>query len=335
MRQLATIQRIAKLEPIPGADAIEKATVLGWEVVVEKGLYREGDLCCYCEIDSQMPEQPEFEFLRSRKFRIKTVRLRGQVSQGICFPVSILNGLGLTALGEGCDVSGDLGVKKYEPPEIDAKLAGQIKGSFPDFIPKTDETRIQSDPWLLDYCVGQNFRYFEKLDGTSFTAYFKNCGSGVCSRRLDLKEDDQNLYWKMAKKYNLEEKLRATGRDLALQGEAMGPGIKKNRLKLPEQQVYFFNVYDIAKQVYLDDAEVDACLQELNLLRVPCLGEMTIFQGCNVHVLVSLATGTSQLNPEVQREGIVFRPPQEQWISRFGRLSFKTINPEYLLKHSI
>ena len=91
MRKLASIQKIIDLEPIEGADAIEKATVLGWQLVVKKGEYQVGDLMVYFEIDSLLPERPEFEFMKARGMRVRTIRLRGQVSQGICFPLSILH----------------------------------------------------------------------------------------------------------------------------------------------------------------------------------------------------------------------------------------------------
>src|SRR3954469_22798694 len=106
MRTLASIQTVNAAEPIPNADAIERIRVLGWWVVVKKGEFKPGDKLVYCEIDSLLPERPEFEFLRLSSFkpaqlddagetilpagfRIKTVKLRGQVSQGICFPLSI------------------------------------------------------------------------------------------------------------------------------------------------------------------------------------------------------------------------------------------------------
>lgn len=94
MRKLASIQRIISLSAIEGADKIEKAVVLGWNVVVKKGDFKVGDLCVYCEIDSILPDKPEFEFLRDRKFRIKTIKLKNQCSQGICFPLSILENYG-------------------------------------------------------------------------------------------------------------------------------------------------------------------------------------------------------------------------------------------------
>ena len=93
-RKLATLERITAINPIPDAEKIERATVRGWNVVVEKGLYKPNDLIIYCEIDSLMPERPEFEFLRPRGFRIRSIRLRNQISQGIIFPLSILNSIG-------------------------------------------------------------------------------------------------------------------------------------------------------------------------------------------------------------------------------------------------
>ncbi len=89
-RKLATIQKIIEVHPIVNADNLERAVIKGWNVVVKKGEFQAGDLCVYCEIDSLMPERPEFEFLESKKYRIKTTKFRGQVSQGIAFPLSIL-----------------------------------------------------------------------------------------------------------------------------------------------------------------------------------------------------------------------------------------------------
>jgi len=114
LRKLASIQKIRALTPIEGADAIEMATVLGWQLVVKKGEFQAGGLCVYCEIDSILPARPEFEFLKPRGMRIKTIRLRGQISQGICFPLSILpEG---SPIEEGADVTEILGIAKWEMP---------------------------------------------------------------------------------------------------------------------------------------------------------------------------------------------------------------------------
>jgi RNA ligase (TIGR02306 family) len=195
MRKLASIQTIAAAEPIPNADAIERLRILGWSVVGKRGEFRPGENVVYCEIDSLLPESPEFEFLRKSSFkaaiieggqtlqragfRIRTVKLRGQVSQGICFPPSILPPGTPTEVGT--DVTDALGIIKYEPP-VPAGMGGRVKGGFPAFLPKTDETRIQVLEALLTRYRGLPFFMTEKLDGTSFTAFLRNGEFGLCSR---------------------------------------------------------------------------------------------------------------------------------------------------------
>lgn len=95
MRKLASVQKILSVEPIPGADAIEKVRVLGWSCVAKNGDFKVGDLCVYVEVDSILPDRPEFEFLRNKKFHIKCIRLRGQISMGIVLPIGILNNYGV------------------------------------------------------------------------------------------------------------------------------------------------------------------------------------------------------------------------------------------------
>ena len=171
MRKLASVQRIKALDPIAGADAIERATVLGWHLVVKKGEFKVGELCVYCEVDCLMPDDPSFEFLKARGMRIKTIKLRGQISQGICFPLSILPA-GFD-IQEDADCTAVLGITKYEPP-IPACLNGIAKGAFPSFIPKTDEMRVQILQDLLDRYKGEGCYVSEKVDGSSATFYVHN-----------------------------------------------------------------------------------------------------------------------------------------------------------------
>ena len=90
MRKLASIQIINNIEPIEDANKIEYASVLGWHCVVKKDEFKVGDKCVYVEIDSILPDNnPEFEFMKDRKYRVKTIKLRGKVSQGIIFPMPI------------------------------------------------------------------------------------------------------------------------------------------------------------------------------------------------------------------------------------------------------
>jgi RNA ligase (TIGR02306 family) len=351
MRKLASIQTVNAVEPIPNADAIEKIRVLGWWVVVKKGEHRPGERIVYCEIDSLLPERPEFEFLRASSFkpaqtdaagavtlpagfRIKTVRLRGQVSQGICFPLSILPPGAPTE--EGADVTGLLGVLKWEPP-LPVGMGGKVKGPFPGFLPKTDETRVQVLESVLERNRGRTFYVTEKLDGTSFTAFLREGQFGICSRNLWMDEaDESNVLVRVAKGLKLEEKLRAArdrlGFDSAIQAEVIGPGIQKNKYGLPAVTLRVFNVLNVDAYRLLDHEGMLAFLDETGLESVPQLGPLQLNH--TVDELVAFSEGSSVLNPKVQREGVVLRPLAEEYDEEIGgRLSFKVINPKFLLKY--
>jgi RNA ligase (TIGR02306 family) len=351
MRKLASIQTVNAVEPIPNADAIEKIRVLGWWVVSKKGDHKPGDRIVYCEIDSLLPERPEFEFLRASSFklaqtdatgatvlpsgfRIKTVKLRGQVSQGICFPLSILPPG--TPDEEGADVTDQLGVLKWEPP-LPVGMGGKVKGGFPGFLPKTDETRVQVLEAALQRHRGKTFYVTEKLDGTSFTAFLRQGEFGICSRNLWMDEtDESNVLARVAKSLKLEEKLRAAreklGHDIAIQAEVIGPGIQKNKYALKEVTLRVFSVLNVDTYRLVDYPVKLAALAEMGLDAVPQLG--TIMLTHTVDELVAFAEGTSVLNPQVQREGVVLRLLVEEYDEDIGgRLSFKAINPKFLLKY--
>jgi len=336
MRKLASIQSIKTLEAIEGADAIEKATVLGWQLVVKKGEFQVGDLCVYCEIDSLMPDRSEFEFLRPRGMRIKTIRLRGQVSQGICLPLSILPA-GIS-LEENTDCTEVLGITKYETA-IPACLRGVVKGKFPTFIPKTDETRVQVLQKLLSKYKGEKCYISEKLDGSSATFYLNNNEFGVCSRNLELLEDAANSFWKVARQMDIESKLRAQNGNFAIQGELIGEGIQGNKLRLKGQTVLFFNAFDIDRFEYLPlDSFAELC-QKLQLPMVPILAKDYELND-DIETIVNLATVRSALRPDTWAEGIVIRPLAEKIDMLLsnenfnnGRVTFKAINPEFLLKY--
>lgn len=351
MRKLATIQKIISLNPIPDADAIEVAQVLGWKVVVKKGEFKVGDLCVYCEIDSLLPERPEFEFLRNSKFRIRTVKLRGQISQGICFPLSILKqgdwdfdimkvipGQNpiyrirntktdlLCDLIEGTDVTEILGIQKYEAP-IPAELAGSVKGALPSFFQVTDEDRIQTLPHIPEQYAGKTFIATEKLDGSSCSFYWRNGEFGVCGRNWEYYESPTNSIWKFARHNFIEEKLGDLGRNLALQGEIIGEGIQKNRYKLKGQTVRFFRVFDIDKYEYLPYEEMIELIKNFKLETVPIL-DMNYILPATVDEILAYAQGKSVLNPQIEREGVVFVRYEER---NQGRLSFKAISNKFLI----
>jgi RNA ligase (TIGR02306 family) len=350
MRKLASIQTVTSIEPIPNADAIERFRVLGWWIVGKKGEVRVGDRIVYCEIDSLLPERTEFEFLRSNcfkpalldgdtvlqraGFRIKTIKLRGQVSQGICFPLAILPQDRSYEVGD--DVTDLLGIIKYEPP-APAGMSGMVKGPFPGFLPKTDETRVQVLEHVLQQYRGQTFFITEKLDGTSFTAFLRDDQFGLCSRNLWLDEtDSSNLFVRLAQTLNLPEKLRRIrdnfGFQPAIQGEVIGPGIQKNKYGLGHVDLRVFSLIDIDQYSLVDREIMLSAMEQAGLTSVPQLGEIVL--GHTIDELVEMAIGRSQLNANAHREGLVFRPAQEVHDATLGgRLSYKVINPQFLLKY--
>ena len=336
MRKLASIQAIKAIDPIENADAIEKATVLGWQVIVKKEEFKIGDLCVYCEVDSLMPNKQEFEFLRTRGMRIKTIRLRGQISQGICFPLSILPPE--TILQEGVDCTDILGIPKYEAP-IPACLMGLVKGKFPSFIPKTDETRVQVLQKVLDKYKGEKCYVTEKLDGSSATFFLNADEFGVCSRNLELLDDSTNSFWKIARQLSIEEKLRSLNGNYAIQGELVGEGIQGNKLGLKGQTVYFFNLFDIDRFEYLSLDRFIEVFHKLELPIVPLLSKDYVLEN-DVDNIIRMATVKSTIRPDSWAEGIVIRPVLEKidlLLSKEnfnnGRLTFKAVNPEFLLKY--
>jgi len=339
-RKLVTIENILEKKAIKGADKIEAVRVRDWWVVAKKDEFNVGDRCVYFEIDSFLPIIPPFEFLlngSSKKrmivdgkqiegIRLKTIKLRGQLSQGLVMPIKDVAGYSTSdllhpAIKIGLDVTEALGVIKYDTP-LPAELAGKAKGFFPSFIPKTDEERIQNMAEILS-----GYYVTEKLDGTS-TTYFKKDGVfGVCSRNLELMESEVTQ-WKMAKKYDLINKLPD---NFAIQGELIGEGIQKNPLKQLGQEVYFFNAYNIESGRYLNFVDFKGLMDSLGLKIVPVVVENFALPN-NVDSLLELADGKSLLNPLEDREGIVVRPKIEQSYNG-ARLSFKVISNEYLLEN--
>lgn len=340
MRKLASVQIVKEILPIPGADSIEVSVVNGWKVVTKKSEYKVGDLAVYCEIDSFIPVEPEFEFLRkssfkkmsdgSEGFRLKTIKLRGQISQGLLISIQTAkeickrNDQTSIKWEEGEDVSTSLGIIKYEPP-IPASLSGIAKGLFPSFIPKTDEERVQNlTEEYEDYkSNGPNFYATEKLDGSSATYYYNNGEFGVCSRNLELVETEDNTFWKVARSLDLEKKLKSLPFNSALQGELIGEGIQGNPYKIIGQKVLFFNAFNIDEGRYLAFEDFLNTMEYLKLLTVPIL-ETNYKLPDTIEEILSYSDAKSYLNSDFDREGIVIR-------SFDRKISFKVISNNFLL----
>jgi len=350
MRKLVTVRRVGDIRPIPGADAIECATIEGWTVVVKKGEFRPGDLCVYFEIDSFLPlSDDRFSFLASNRItwegkegvRLRTIKLRGQISQGLVLPLCDFPEIdkvrcaheGSDAELRGLDFSGEINVEKWEAP-IPVNLAGEVEGALPSFIAKTDQERIQNLPELLINVGSDSDDLYEvtvKLDGSSMSVFHNGGKAGVCGRNWEYRETATNSLWRIARRDGLIEALGKLGRNIALQGEIIGEGIQGNPEKIKGQEFRLFDIFDIDSFSYFGrDArrEIVIALIEAGatLREVPFLGDVSLsrFEG-EMSKILAFAEGPS-LNPATTREGVVFKRLD-------GRQSFKVISNRYLLKH--
>ncbi|CUI03862.1 RNA ligase (ATP) [Massilia antarctica] len=324
MRKLATVRKVIDIAPIPGADAIECVTVDGWKVVSKKGEYQIGGNALYLEVDSWVPEvlapflcKDKREFNGVAGARLRTIKLRGQISQGLLLPAP-------DGANDGDDLTDALGIQKYEPP-VPAELQGIVKGPFPSFVRKTNQERIQNLVDELEEWAGAGLEWevSEKLDGSSLTAYLFQGEFGVCSRNLDLLETDGNSYWKAARDHKLEALLRASGRNLAVQGELIGPGVQGNPYGVGAPQLHVFDVYDIDSGRYLKPAERMAFLDGAGIRHCPVLDSQNL-AGATVASLLGSAEAKSALNASTEREGLVFK-------CLGADVSFKAISNKFLL----
>lgn len=366
MRKLASIQKIVKISPIEGADKIEVAGVLGWEcVVAKKDNFKVGDFIVYIEIDSIVPEKPEFEFLRPRKFRVKTIKLRKQISQGLVIPISMLPKD--TPIIEDSDVTDILGIVKHDPQLIeendlvDKKSNSKIKkilmrvpvfrkiylhfnsnekGNFPSWIKKTDEENVQRCAKVISENFDNSFYITEKLEGQSFSAFafnskvwgFNKKNFGIASRNMWLKTKDNSKYWQSTEKYNLENILKNYPYPITIQAEQIGVGIQGNIYKLEDVQIRVFNVIIDGKRLIYDDMN-DFCVTN-HLIAVPLIDNNFIpsqhipsnDNSTIVKWFLDYSNGVSDLY-KTKREGIVVR------LNSNPDISFKVRSPEYLLEH--
>jgi RNA ligase (TIGR02306 family) len=360
MRKLASVQRILDIQPIEGADKIVKAQINGWWVVtaIDNG-FKVGDLVIYLEIDSWVPhelapflskgkEPREFEGVKGE--RLRTIKLRGQLSQGMIMPIpeDTIKGLG-SQLAEGVDLTEHLGILKWEKP-MNAQLAGMAQGMFPSWIRKTDQERIQNlvQEVQQSFEAGDLYEVTRKMDGSSMTVYayasfespgydetaapeFTHTELGVCSRNLDLKLDQSgNAFVDLARDSGLLDALVRLGKDLAVQGEIMGPGIQGNDENLSRTHLYVFDIFNITTQQYLAPAERVAMLDKLYAFGVspglvshaPILRNNVPLPASTIDIFLELAEGKNEAGKEI--EGNVYKRMD-------GGFSFKAISNKFLL----
>jgi RNA ligase (TIGR02306 family) len=329
-RKLASVQTISAIEKIPNADNILLAKILGWQVIIaKKDKFKIGDKVCFFEIDALLPDIPQFAFMAKYKFRVKTLKMKRVLSQGLCMPLSAF-ALKEDKFNVGDDLTNLLGVTKFElPPDI--RLRGEIANYFPSFVPKTDQPRLQSHPAIIADVTNVPLAITVKMDGSSFTAFQHAGHFGVCSRNIELKYTASNTYWKIAKQYDLETKLK--GLNLAIQGEICGPKINGNNLGLTRIRFFVFDIYNITSGKYLDFENLKEVCNRLELPMVPIVMENFVAsKNFELEDWIKLAKGKYESGKP--REGIVAKSMTDRFCTPLqSRTSFKIIAPDFLLKN--
>jgi hypothetical protein len=381
MRKLCSIQTVKSIKPIENADFIVEIEVLGWHLVAKKGEFNIGDKCIFYEIDSKLKPIEAYDFMSSRKYKVKTVKFKNTISQGLALPISILSQKDVLEDGwsyspetnkitsvlkdvellDGVDLTDILGIEKYDLEEGESlqstvkfkinpkkskfynkisywkwKIQNWFKrfntkskgGSFPTHLcPKTDQTRYQTfNDETKNSIKGKVFQKEEKIDGSSLTVIKHNKNFIVCSRNLALAENKQDNFWKAVYMYDMKNKLKKYGKNIALQMELIGEGIQGNRYNIKGVDVKVFDIYDIDKKQYLSPQEFLKVCKDLELPTVPIIDENFILSD-ETDVLVNSSIKNSVLNTKAKQEGFVFKLKEDG-----KRFSFKIINPEYLLE---
>lgn len=337
-RKLASVQKVLKVENLVNSDRLAIVTVLGWKVVVGREQFKEGDMCVYFEIDSILnnvftEDKPEYEILKRTKFRLKTARIRGQISQGLVCSVDSILGekaeFSNIEIKEGLDLTDLLGVTKYEPV-IPFEMAGKSKGFHPTSVSKTGETRVQSALMLFEEFKGLKVARTTKIEGASASYILNNGVYDVCSHTHSLEEDSKSMYWQIEKQCNMREILEKSGKNLAIQGEIAGDGIYGNPMGIKGRDLFIFRITDLDTGKRFTPVEIIDFCNKTGLKHVP-MDLDVLFDYNTLEEVIQSAEGLYEpsLTP---REGVVY-VPMELTYSEYlcDWLSMKVINNTYLL----
>lgn len=363
-RKLASVVRISRISPIANADSLDVAEMAGkgWRVVVRRGEFSVGDLAVYFEIDSFLdPDDARYAFLRERclrrfvskggatlrsGIRIKTVRLRGVISQGLLMPLSEFGEI--RDADEGTDLTEALKVEHYDevaemlrPATGGNPISADAYGKFPSgLIPKTDEERIQNLASWFDDMRGRRWEVTAKFDGSSLTAFYSPTVDaenpfGVCSRNLRLKEFKEDgakaLAWSVVEKYAIPDKLRRrheeTGDEWALQMELVGPGVNGDRDKYLDHRAYCFRIWDIRGQRFVSPAVRRAFCAENDIPHVQVIADDMPFFDVVTSMDDALRFAEGKTTRGNEREGVVLKTTDDGPFA-----SCKIVSNKYLMK---
>lgn len=336
-RVMASIRQISEIKQHPNADKLDIAVIDGWQLVTAKdNNFKTGDIVVYFEIDSWIPteiapflskgkEPREYNGVKGE--RLRSIKLRGELSQGLILPLSIHSAIeDADESNIGYDVSEILNIQKWERP-MNPQLAGQAKGYFPSFIRKTDQERIQNHfKRMTVEHFDDTYEITLKVDGSSMTVFVKDGEYGVCSRNLELKINEGNVdnaFIKKAAELDLKSKLLAYGKNIAIQGELWGSGINGNWENINHHEYSVFDIFDIDNQKYLPAHDRKRICEDLNLQHVPVIGYSNLNAFVSVKDFLDYAERPS-INNKIA-EGVVFKSLSNP------DYSFKAVSNSYLL----
>ncbi|MFA5071152.1 MAG: RNA ligase family protein [Candidatus Pacearchaeota archaeon] len=342
-----TKEKIGTVDPIPEADKIVKASLEGisFSFVIGKDTFQPGDSVLYIPIDSLLP-LPLQEKLNlvgklagSDKNRVKTVRLRGVISQGIVAPLSLLDGIN-NENPTTEEITAFLGVTKYDPPIVDA--GGYNLHKLPEVSPYYDIEGCERNPEIVSILMDLDVVVTEKLEGrNSSVAYLKDEPEArFCQRSGEIVLIDNNclnVTHETAKKQLLDVIAKKIVTDYSVEastirGELIGhSSAQGDYYKLKKAQIHTFEVWLNGQPI--DYPKQEEITKEYGILTVPVLfvGKLRDYlKGRNI---AEVSNGLSVLNPALRREGIVIRPyielPRD---TKLGRIILKQRSPEYLAK---
>ena len=350
-----TVEKVL-IEPHPNADRLELAVIGDYRSVVGKGQFKNGDMVAYIPEAALLPIWLQKELgvdgklAGKKQDRVKAIRLRGILSQGLCYPAR-------DYWKVGDDVTQELQIKKWEPP-IPASLAGEVFNAGTERCMSYDIENFKRFPDVLH--VGEQVVFTEKLHGTwcqlgvlpaSYATMHADCLSvsskGLSSKGLAFKDNEaneKNLYMRVAKHLDIFYRVRSAFAESATEpvfilGEIFGRGVQDMEYcaSTDQDDQIGFRIFDIYVGVpragrYLNDAELDDACDRLDIPRVPIL-----YRGpFSRDVMKEYTDGRETVSGKAKhiREGIVMKPRFERKCHDLpgDRVQLKSISEAYLLR---
>jgi RNA ligase (TIGR02306 family) len=346
-----TIEEIDKVEAIPGADRIEKATVKGmlFEFVIGKGSFKPNDRILYFPVDSLIPNDiaeklgVAGKLAGPNKNRLKTIKLKQQISQGLVGPLDLIKNMPQrTDVDEPTAITEYLKIEKWESEPITCKNANLL--SLPCGLSKYDIDGADRYPRILETLMDQEIVVSEKMEGSQISITRDVDGKIYVNQRrhtIEVKEGEEHTWWKVAKESKwidfVEFLTSALGKDKAITiyGEMCGPSIQGNIYKFKEHRVFTFDIK--VGDNFIDFTKFEELVkswEEKNGLKdimVPILFKGKLKDYLNGKKVSEVSNGKSVFG-DFLREGIVIKPITEQSVYHFGRLVLKMRSPSYLAK---